>query len=805
MMTIARHRPYYRGSSCICIDCGLFLFDVRTGARLRALNNVDPIKLAAVELRFSHDPELAQRLVDEDIRKVVSTYKLADKFNDFLMNPKARPDLQTPEAQEFLSRLKNYHNPKTDALMPWLTREWKKGRIKPHPNNPATITYDGGPEYGYPHPTETGKEATHHALTPDELDHWGDWYQSNHPSRRGKDIMQLKAPELHQTIKDWDTDMREQAGGAAQKRGDIVHSYPDGWSVQRLSGPQLKDEGEKMGHCVGSYAPDVEQGRSLIYSLRDHQNEPHATWEITPHLWEGSDGQIYDGMESNGIPADAEPIIHKGTMEQVQGKGNEPPIEAYQKRIKDYFEKQIPNAGERPKWDSQHHDDIDEYMDEEGQNGYIAYHPGEYGLEKPKITYDWPELAQGAIGWNTHDPYDVTKKVAEDGQLEPFASATKQIMGDERRTREEELHDEWDKWNQDDFNMNFREYDPEPDYESYGENQGKYNSEWEAWEQRERKAEEQARNEYIQGSNQAWDLGTRMDEFESAIASQKLQAKRAKEDSQAGISVKTSSSRPPHRHFTTGEPCYCTFRKFTPEPRIAKTRSLYHGTLLDNVPGIEAEGLQPQRGDFVSDAYDEYYKNFTPEEIERELPPTTHATDGKELIRALNAIRWHVGNKLGKNFKDVTRDDVINHGALIKHPGKEGMPTNPQDADHRWNYRPDDEGWMEKDYPGSVEPEDYYTNQPIPPHELVPITGPAMMRVFDRANLRFETPEGRPNTPGGRQAKLPVCEVCGDPLDHGQCQRCDWGQWSNAMGDGDQNPTDPTREFHPSIQASNQD
>lgn len=49
-----------------------------------------------------------------------------------------------------------------------------------------------------------------------------------------------------------------------------------------------------------------------------------------------------------------------------------------------------------------------------------------------------------------------------------------------------------------------------------------------------------------------------------------------------------------------------------------------------------------------------------------------------------------------------------------------------------------------------------------------------------------------------------TCPTCGDPLEHGQCKRCDWGQWSNAMGPGDQNPTDPTKETHPGIQASTQ-
>lgn len=41
----------------------------------------------------------------------------------------------------------------------------------------------------------------------------------------------------------------------------------------------LKYEGETMGHCVGGYCPDVLEGRSRIYSLRDAKGQPHVTVE----------------------------------------------------------------------------------------------------------------------------------------------------------------------------------------------------------------------------------------------------------------------------------------------------------------------------------------------------------------------------------------------------------------------------------------------------------------------------------------------------------------------------------------------
>src|ERR1035441_1901819 len=40
------------------------------------------------------------------------------------------------------------------------------------------------------------------------------------------------------------------------------------------------------------------------------------------------------------------------------------------------------------------------------------------------------------------------------------------------------------------------------------------------------------------------------------------------------------------------------------ESKMASSRSLYHGTLIDHMPDIERSGLQPGVGGFTSDAYD---------------------------------------------------------------------------------------------------------------------------------------------------------------------------------------------------------
>lgn len=566
---IHRHKPFYRGHEAHCTNCGDFLYDVRTGAKLAALTDVDPELVWVARQRFPKDPELAYRLANEDMREVVSTVKMSDKLHDFLMNPKSRPDLQTPEAQQFLKTLDmSYHNRKTDQLMPWLTREFKKGRVKGgEGSEPGVLRAEFGPDYAYYHP-DGGQEESFHRLMPAELDHWADWANSNHDSRKAiPDLMSkdFTIPKMHQTIKDWDDDMRSKAEGQAQTRGNVVHSYPDGWSVQQLTrAKELEDEGEKMGHCVGSYAGQVQNGHSLIYSLRDQNNEPHATWEVTPRLWRDPKGETYTGYEGDGIPADAIPVPEEGQLEQIQGKGNEPPIPAYQKRIKDYFEHAMPKKSYRPQWDDQHYDNLDEFMDPEGYNGYIAYHPGDYGVNTPKTTYDWPNMLERHIGWSEYEPHEIVKKAVEHGQFPEMATEAEKAMAERKDNRRYQLVEEYERnGEEDNFAMHYHENDPEPQPEDEPYNEGDYdangyNKAWEEWDKRQQEARDNHYEQYVTDrENEGWEEGQQMEQLEVELAAQKR--KEAESDA-PGVTASLDTIRTPHEHFTIGEPCHCTFR-----------------------------------------------------------------------------------------------------------------------------------------------------------------------------------------------------------------------------------------------------
>lgn len=570
------HRPVLRGTSYTCLDCGLFLRDARTGSRLRQLRESEwaedkniRIKIGAIERRYTDDPDLAKRLTDNP-KEVVAQYKLADKFNDFLMNPQARPDLQTPEAQHFLQVLQNggYVNDKTDPMTPWLTREWKKGRIfvPPPEANSNTLRFDGGPEYAYPHPTDPGVELQQHRLTPDQLNHWADWYRSGHPSRQGADIMQMQTPQLHKTIKDWDLDMREKAKGQAETRGDVEHSYPDGWTVQRLTTPQqLKEEGDKMGHCVGGYTGAVQDGRSLIYSLRDHHNEPHATWEVTPRWYRHDDGKLYNHPESEELArAQADP--EEGTMVQVQGKANEAPIPEYQQRIKDYFEHKFPDYGSRPNWEDRAIDDLD-YLDPD----YTEYHAGDYGLNTPAQHFDWDEIVSNMApdGYTNYaGPDDAVEHALNAGELSDLERATER-WGNAAREDHKDNFDDWFSYiDVDQYDMLEPELEDfaveDPDYpEGYGYDVDAYDEALDKW---EKDRDEWIRNQREGAEESAWEQTDEFDklsEWEDEIAIARRYPRRQQQEKEH-----TSKTKPAHQHWSTGERCNCNFTRHL-EPREA--------------------------------------------------------------------------------------------------------------------------------------------------------------------------------------------------------------------------------------------
>lgn len=125
----------------------------------------------------------------------------------------------------------------------------------------------------------------------------------------------------------------------------------------------LKYEGDTMGHCVGGYCPDVLEGRSRIFSLRDAKGEPHVTIEVEPQSRIGfregegpktaeerfdlktewlkgvESGKIGDDVSfaqwwrsQHGIPEPERPL----QISQIKGKQNRAPKEEYLPYVQDF-------------------------------------------------------------------------------------------------------------------------------------------------------------------------------------------------------------------------------------------------------------------------------------------------------------------------------------------------------------------------------------------------------------------------------------------------------------------------------------
>ena len=86
---------------------------------------------------------------------------------------------------------------------------------------------------------------------------------------------------------------------------------------------QLKYEGDTMGHCVGGYCPDVLEGRSRIFSLRDAKGEPHVTVEVEPST-KSLSGELLNDIE----PGIWDTIVKENGHNDLRGwlKTNRPDV-----------------------------------------------------------------------------------------------------------------------------------------------------------------------------------------------------------------------------------------------------------------------------------------------------------------------------------------------------------------------------------------------------------------------------------------------------------------------------------------------
>lgn len=136
---------------------------------------------------------------------------------------------------------------------------------------------------------------------------------------------------------------------------------------------QLKYEGDTMGHCVGGYCPDVLEGNSRIFSLRDAKGEPHVTVEVGKYNAEDLDSYTFAelvGDQERGFkildeftdsnmdefgdfdeflrkryPEIASKVPYGHRIKQIKGKQNLAPKDEYLPFVQDFVRNSPLGAG----------------------------------------------------------------------------------------------------------------------------------------------------------------------------------------------------------------------------------------------------------------------------------------------------------------------------------------------------------------------------------------------------------------------------------------------------------------------------
>ena len=112
--------------------------------------------------------------------------------------------------------------------------------------------------------------------TVSELEHVLDFFVSvAAPSR----LQKMSVVDAKRKAKEWSEANQKKGRDLTDGPDDIetLHDFGDGSKIVKLKSKQaLQREGFLMSHCSGGYNPES----ALIYSYRDAQNMPHATFEV---------------------------------------------------------------------------------------------------------------------------------------------------------------------------------------------------------------------------------------------------------------------------------------------------------------------------------------------------------------------------------------------------------------------------------------------------------------------------------------------------------------------------------------------
>jgi hypothetical protein len=109
-------------------------------------------------------------------------------------------------------------------------------------------------------------------------------------AERPEDLMSLSVEQVLELSAAWHDRFANTAGfGTPARPGLVVYRWPDGSTLQRLvTRQQLEQEGQSMGHCVGTFWSQVRDDESLIFSYRLASGVSVATMEIGRDRWDAT-------------------------------------------------------------------------------------------------------------------------------------------------------------------------------------------------------------------------------------------------------------------------------------------------------------------------------------------------------------------------------------------------------------------------------------------------------------------------------------------------------------------------------------
>lgn len=404
-----------------------------------------------------------------------------------------RPDFQEDHPdykrnQFWLEHVKESGIDKADKLLPWLHREFKKGRLLPGGDH-LRYKAHGSPWDDNEIHTPQGESKPwiaqgmnltgSHRLKPEDIHEMQTSLEEMSKRKQGVDVMQHKVHELMPKVKDF------QDWKAAQERMDLgepLHHFDNGWSVRRLQDEdEHEDEGNLMGHCIGGqeYKGQTHNGDRIFASLRDEKNLPHATMELYPDHWEHKEtGEI---ARNNPYRVSSDPnkympnqwvpqVGPRSSIEQFYGKEDSAPLQRYTDQMNDWLTQvggpeattqggiiNVPGAWDVPDYNWQKHQDFDPMVHADDN-----YHLDPDGIEEPEVEFEDPEWGRIAnsylelpdqfgdsrgIHLYPEERKDFFNNVRENYHTAPFENEL-YANADPENPRHQQLLQQWEQWKQ---------------------------------------------------------------------------------------------------------------------------------------------------------------------------------------------------------------------------------------------------------------------------------------------------------------------------------------------------------------------